>query len=1185
MPPRSKKNQGASGESRTPDPVFDADTFPEQLYLMAFGDVRQAVQEGEFESGYAHYTSFGKAEIESGRRHSPFTGGPPRLAYSILPPSVPNETVPAAPPPLSLPQSAHAIPYTPPPAGKAEARPPPFDEALYLAVNPDVAALVASGAYASGQAHWVTEGRAQEEAGQRPSLTDDALYADAPKPGTGNEVDAAQFDGESYFLLYPDVLKALGSNLDSARSHWVHHGRFEARVPCGIAPYRGSQVRPAALLARPFGINVFGPFAAVSGLGTAARGLLRALEATGIPLELHAFDVSRAVARITPEERARAPRYRCNLLLANADQIPHLLSLYPQGHFDDAYTIAVWAWELAAFRPDWHMSFAPLDEVWTNSRFELDSIRALAPVPVQKIRLPVEVTHASAAEGRDMFGIPHDRLVFLVAFDVGSTSARKNPRMVIETFRDAFAAGENVFLVIKFHSTAMEPAITRQITRALRGADNVLIISDVLSEPDMARLRAACDCFVSAHRSEGFGLNIAEFMALGKPVIATSYSGNLEFFDASVGYPVDYDLTEVEAQAASYMPHYVWADPRPDSLKAQFRAVYEDQKAAWARGRKAAKRMREQFSAAAIGREISARLEAIGLAEDRPALLDWAGRTRGMTGAAPMRVLQPAQRQAVWKLGAERPVISLIVPVFNVPAALLQACVFSVFAQTYPFWELCLCDDASTEHGTREVLQRLQGIDSRIRIRRTDENLGIAGASNLAVEMSTGSYIAMLDNDDTLHPDALLEIARAIVADPKVDVIYTDEDKIDEKGKRIDTYFKPDWSPEHLESVMYVLHMLVVRKKLFLELGGFRDAFSGAQDYDLMLRLARRTQRVHHIPKALYHWRAVAGSAAAQVDAKPYALKAGFRALSEHVAARHGEGAWVEDGLLPGTFRVRRRLAAMPRVTLLILTNNASLELPGRGRFHMVDNMVDSILRRTSYRNYEIVVVDNSSLSAAQIARFRALGVRVENFTGPVVPFNYAAKANFALRVCRTEHLVFLNDDMEVMDEDWLTSLLELSQDSEIGAVGGRLLHADGSIQHVGCVIGINGGSVHVYHSYPGDFVGYNGFTHLIRNYSAVTGACLATRKSVMAQVGGYDEAFAIDFNDIDLCLKIIESGYRVVYTPYCSLFHFEGASAKRVSANPEERKLFIKRWGRYMENDPHFNPNFSKRHFDFTLA
>jgi GT2 family glycosyltransferase/glycosyltransferase involved in cell wall biosynthesis len=1169
------------------DDAFDADSFPEDLYLMAFGDVRQAVIAGAFESGYQHYVAYGRAEIEGGIRHSPFEPGPPGLAHSILPPSDPDEPVPPSPVPTNLAASPKAIPYQPPPPlgspfrSEAEL----FDPQLYLALNPDVAGLVASGVHDNPRDHWLEIGRAEELAGLRPSIVLDLLYKDSPPPGTGCEVDTEDFDSESYFLLYPDVRQALGSNPEAAKHHWVHHGRFEGRVGTGIAPYKNWQARPAQVLAKPFGINVFAPFAATSGLGTAARGLLRAIQSVGIATELHPFDVSRAIARITPEERASTPSFRINLIMANADQIAHLTSLYPSAHFDDAYNIAVWAWELAAFRADWHTSFAPLDEVWTNSDFEMDSIGAVAPVPVHKIRLPVEASPASAEDGREMFGIPRDRLVFLVAFDVGSTSARKNPGLVVDAFREAFPADENVFLVVKFHSTSVEPGITRQLTRALRGADNVLVIADRLSEPDMALLRAACDVYVSAHRSEGFGLNIAEFMALGKPVIATAYSGNLEFFDETVGFPIDYDLCEIEQATGPYMPYYVWANPRKSSLIEQFLLVYKDQPAAWRRGQAAARRMRENFSPSQIGHEIRRRLHAVGLTGELPPFIAWLGRARGMMGQAPVASLDPMQKQAIASLGMRRPVISLIVPVYNVSARFLEACAQSVFSQSYPFWELCICDDASTDAGTLAVLARLQGADPRIRIRRAPHNMGISAASNLAAEMATGEFVAMLDNDDTLHPEALLEIARALFADPAIDVIYTDEDKIDELGNLIDTYYKPDWSPEHLESVMYVLHMLVVRKRLFLELGGFRDEFSGAQDFDLMLRLSRRTQRVHHVARALYHWRAVEGSAAAVVDAKPYALRAGFRALEDHVAAKHGAAGWVEDGLLPGTFRVRRKILGKPRVSLLILTNNAELELPGRGRFHMVDNLVDSILRRTSYRNYEIVIVDNNRLTHEQIARFRGLGVRVENYTGAVVPFNYAAKANFALRVCRTEQLVMLNDDMEIINEDWLTSLVEISQDPEIGAVGARLLHADGTIQHIGCVIGVNGGAAHVYHSFPGDHVGYNGFTHLIRNYSAVTGACFATRKSVLSQVGGFDESFAIDFNDTDLCLRILESGYRIVFTPFSALYHFEGASAKRATSNADERRRFVARWARYMENDPHFNPNFSRSRFDFTVA
>jgi GT2 family glycosyltransferase/glycosyltransferase involved in cell wall biosynthesis len=1168
--------------------AFDEGSFPEFQYLEAFRDVRDAVAAGTFKNGFEHYELYGREEIETARRPSPFTGGRLDMMRSVLPPPAdPNAPVPPSPPPQLRTASPDAIAYTPPP--------PPeltypdeaglFDEALFLALNPDIAAQVAAGELASGLAYWQRSGRAETNLGARPSIVQDHWYADMvpldPKPPP----DIANFDVETYWLLYPDVLRAIGPDPEGARRHWLEHGRLEGRTGPGVAPYRGWQARPHAVLQKPFGFNVYGPFAATSGLGTAARGLLRALRSTGVPLEIHPFDVSRAKPRITPAERARTPTYRVNLILANADQMARLTALYEPGTFDDAYNIAVWAWELAAFRHDWFTAFGPVDEIWTNSDFEMESIGAVSPVPLTKIRLPIEAVWHDPEQGRDVFGIPRDRFVFMVAFDVGSTSARKNPRMVVQAFREAFAGRENVFLVIKFHSTAVEPAITRQLTQALRGADNVLVISDLLTETDMGLLRAACDCFVSAHRSEGFGLNIAEFMALGKPVIATAYSGNLEFFDETVGYPIAHTLTEVKAQAGPYMPFSVWAEPDHDSLVAQFRAVYENQQEAWARGAAGARRIREELSPQRIGHEMRRRIHVAGLAAGLPPYLAWIGKTRNITGPAPVAALTQAQREAIVALGMNRPVISLIVPVYNVAAAWLEACIASVRRQTYPFWELCLCDDASTEEGTRAVLDRYQGTDPRIRVRRLPRNHGIGGASNMAAEMSTGEFIAMLDNDDTLEPDALIEIARALFAHPDTDVIYTDEDKIDEDGQLIDTYYKPDFSPEHLESVMYVLHMLVVRKSLFFKLGGFRPEFDGAQDFDLMLRLSRETTKIHHIRRALYHWRAVQGSAAAVVDAKPYALQAGFRALAEHARIRHGDHAWVEQGLLPGTFRVRRKILGQPRASLIILTNNGSLELPGRGRFHMVDNLVDSILRHTAYRNFEIMVVDNSKLSPPQLARFAELGVRVENFTGAVVPFNYAAKANFALRMCRTEHLVMLNDDMEVFRDDWLTSLLELSQEPEIGAVGARLLHADGSIQHVGCVIGICGGSAHVYHSFPGEFVGYNGFTHLIRNYAAVTGACFATRKSVLAQVGSFDESFAVDFNDTDLCLRMIEAGYRIAYTPFCELFHFEGASAQRVRQNADEHRRFVARWARYMADDPYFNPNFARDRFDFAVA
>jgi GT2 family glycosyltransferase len=476
-------------------------------------------------------------------------------------------------------------------------------------------------------------------------------------------------------------------------------------------------------------------------------------------------------------------------------------------------------------------------------------------------------------------------------------------------------------------------------------------------------------------------------------------------------------------------------------------------------------------------------------------------------------------------------------------------------------------------------------LDARIRIMRLAGNGGISVASNAAVLMATGSFLLMLDNDDELTSDALDYIASAIVADPDIDVIYSDEDKIDPSGQLCDHYHKPDWSPEHLESVMYTLHPLTVRTSLFLQLGGFRSEFSGGQDYDLMLRLSRHTQRIHHIPRILYHWRMIPGSASAEVDAKPAALDAGRRALEQHVEIKYGAArAAVEPGLLAGLYRVRHRIIGAPPVSIMITTNNNKITLPGREPFTMVDNLIDSIMSHTNYPNYRLVVIDNSNSSQEQIGGYQRLGITLHSYGGSMSPFNYSDKANFGLRQLDTEHIVIMNDDMEAFDGDWLSALLEFSQNLEVGACAGKLLHADGTIQHAGVVLGVGGGAAHVYHGFPGDFIGYNGYTHLIRNYSALTAACLATRRSVMAEVGGFDRKLAVDFNDLDVCLRMRERQYRIVYTPFSQLYHFESATAARIAQNPKEVALFCGRWAGIVDNDPYYNPNLSVSRHDFSL-
>ena len=521
--------------------------------------------------------------------------------------------------------------------------------------------------------------------------------------------------------------------------------------------------------------------------------------------------------------------------------------------------------------------------------------------------------------------------------------------------------------------------------------------------------------------------------------------------------------------------------------------------------------------------------------------------------------------------------VSVITPVFNTEPRVLTMCIESVRAQDYYDWELCLCDDSSTDRATVEVLRRYQGIDPRIRVARTASNLHLAGASNAAAEFATGEVLAFLDHDDVLAPNALGAVARAAANFPDIDLLYTDEDIIDEAGRLCDPYFKPDWSPEHLMSVMYISHLLVVRKSLFLKLGGFRKDFSGAQDYDLALRASRLARRVHHIPEVLYHRRKVAGTASADVEAKPFALAAARRALEDHLAYL-GEGFEVRDGLLPDTFRVRPPIPEGTPVTLLILTNDSSRILDDGRRINLVRHSIRSIVEKSTYPHYRLLVVDSGNTSAeTKQAITRAAGRLVS--APPKEPFCFPANLNFGMSHVDTEQVIILNDDIEVITPDWIESLIEWTCQPSVGAAGARLLYPDNTLQHSGIALGEPFVATHAFYKLPAHSVGYYGYTHLVRNSSAVTGAVLATRASAFREVGGFDALFATDFNDVDYCLRLGLAGFRVVFTPYCELYHLEGSSLRRTSQNPKEVNLFRSRWRAMLRRDSVLNYQAIRRH------
>ena len=505
---------------------------------------------------------------------------------------------------------------------------------------------------------------------------------------------------------------------------------------------------------------------------------------------------------------------------------------------------------------------------------------------------------------------------------------------------------------------------------------------------------------------------------------------------------------------------------------------------------------------------------------------------------------------------AYRPKISIIVPVYNTERRWLAEAIESVRSQIYDNWELCLADDGSTRLGTKRLLRKYRRRDRRIQVEFLKTNRGIAHASNAALALATGEFVGLLDHDDELKPDALFEVVKLLNEDRDLDYIYSDEDKKDGDGRLVEPFFKPDWSPDLLQSINYVTHFSVYRRRLLDEVSGFREGFDGSQDYDLVLRVTELTDRVAHIAKPLYTWRKVAGSAAGTADAKPFALEAAKRALTDSLRRRRFSGE-VLDGLWLGSYRVRYSIVGTPLVEIII---------PTRDKVDLLASCIDSIKRQSTYHNYHLVVVDNQSRDSRTLRYLEDVDGRVIKFADE---FNFARILNVAARETKGDFLLFLNNDTEVVTPEWIEALVEHAQRTDVAAVGARLLYPEGRPQHEGIIIGLAGGS-----AINMDYQGYFGLGQTIRNCSAVTGACMMVRRELYWELGGFEERLGVAFNDVDFCLRAREKGYQVVYTPFAVLRHYESATRGRL--HPEEDEQFFRaRWGNPGDyRDPYYNPN-----------
>lgn len=529
-----------------------------------------------------------------------------------------------------------------------------------------------------------------------------------------------------------------------------------------------------------------------------------------------------------------------------------------------------------------------------------------------------------------------------------------------------------------------------------------------------------------------------------------------------------------------------------------------------------------------------------------------------------------------------RPLMSIIVPVYRPKPEHLKKMIESVREQTYSNWELCLADGSGDGYSMEMVVRAFN--DSRIKYKFLESNQGISGNTNEALNMTTGDYIVLGDHDDTYTPDALYESVKAINENRDIELIYSDEDKIDDStGKYFQPHFKPDMNIDMLRCNNYICHMFVFRRDIYKKIGAFNSEFDGSQDYDFILRCVENSKVIKHIPKVLYHWRFHDNSTAKNPDSKSYAFVAGKNALISHFE-RVGIRAEVEDGIAPGCYKVTYPLVAEPLVSVII---------PNKDHSDDLRKCIESLMKKSSYRNFEVIVVENNSTDPKTFEYYKELEDSYSNVK--VVTwekeFNYSAINNYGVSHAEGTYYLLLNNDTELITENVIGQLLGFCQREDVGIVGAELFYEDDTIQHAGVIVGLGGVAGHCFVGESRDFPGYFVRAVIPQDLSAVTAACMMVKKSVYEKVGGFSEDLAVAYNDVDFCLKVRKAGYLVVYNPYAKLYHYESKSRgmedspEKIERFNQEKDLFVERWHDIIDNgDPYYNVNLTLKKSDFSL-
>ena len=939
------------------------------------------------------------------------------------------------------------------------------------------------------------------------------------------------------------------------------------------------------------GINLIGYISGNLGLGTYARHVAACLYDMGV--EVAAFDMDPGFGRGGKEhvgvsipfvrELADLP-FDINLFVV----APPELEVLMQGHgselkLDQRLNCALVFWELPVIPKRWRPVLQALDAILAPSAFLEQAFLNSCPVrAVVKADVPIEVPPAMGFD-RAHFGLPQDGILFLTGFEPLSDPVRKNVTAVIDAFVQGVGERPDNWLIVKINNAhhAQSRAAMDAWRKPLSAHPRILVIEREMSHRETIGLVEACDVFVSLHRAEGFGLGPFEAMALGKPVIATGWSGNMSYMDNACACLVPYELIPAQGQMAVYRDFDAgdppnWADPKVDAAADWIRTLatsVELRRDIGDRARAAIALWNERARSRGFWHELDQLRQRKQIGPHAP--MRDANATQSATAApAPLVYLQRQGTEASW---AHQWIDSTAHAMPRLTCALYSP-------------------ERAASSRTVDALRNQLGsltwdiIDTRAEApEKFDKFLDILRDRN-------AEWIAPIDDGDLLAPDAAFKLCHAIQMHPDWQLIYTDEDTITPDGQHVNPHCKPDFNLDYLRSLPYIGGLLLIRRDLFEALGGFDPAFEGAEDYDLLLRAWEHLQAsgagekaIGHVAEVLYHRAQGSGHTRKSV---PEILAAGQSALQGHFQ-RLGIATDVQPGPFPPSYRVRWPL---PEVKPLV-----SILVPTRNQLGFLQRCVESVIEKTKYPAYEIIVIDNDSDDADTCRYLDAIEAREAELAGRLRvlrqpgPFNFSAMNNAAARTARGDYLLLLNNDTAALHDDWLDEMMGHAVRPDVGIVGAKLLYPDGKIQHAGVILGMRGPAEHPFIGRAPEDRGYFGRAQLVQDLSAVTGACLLVRKSVYEQVGGLDETdFKVSYNDIDLCLKVREAGLRIVFTPFALLLHEGSASQKgKVETAPDTAKLkrfaaekdaMYRKWLPALAFDPAYNRHLSLASTDFLL-